>query len=98
MSSESQAIAFVYYQITQLSEQKYGLAVPFAEHNFGLFGRNFSCSNRYQKHYFRVSFAILYLQICIFYHGITSLSSNKCWIDIRCSFLQDDGLPIPDKD
>jgi hypothetical protein len=49
---------FVYYQITQLSEQKYRLAIPFAEHNFGPFGRNFSCSNRYQKHYFIVSFRL----------------------------------------
>jgi hypothetical protein len=32
---------FVYYQITQLSEQKYRLAIPFAEHNFGPFRRNF---------------------------------------------------------
>jgi hypothetical protein len=32
---------FVYYQITQLSEQKYRLAIPFAEHNFGPFGRIF---------------------------------------------------------
>ena len=29
----------VYYQITQLSDQKYKLAIPFAEHNFGPFGR-----------------------------------------------------------
>ena len=29
----------VYYQITQLSDQKYKLALPFAEHNFGPFGR-----------------------------------------------------------
>jgi hypothetical protein len=31
---------FIYYQITQLSEQKYRLAIPFAEHNFRPFGRN----------------------------------------------------------
>jgi hypothetical protein len=30
---------FVYlYQITQLCEQKYRLAIPFAEHNFGPLG------------------------------------------------------------
>ena len=28
----------VYYQITQLSDQKYKLVIPFAEHNFGPFG------------------------------------------------------------
>jgi hypothetical protein len=32
---------FVYYQITQLSEHKYRLAITFAEHNFGPFGRIF---------------------------------------------------------
>jgi hypothetical protein len=52
---------FVYYQITQLSEQKSRLAIPFAEHNFGRFGRNFSCSNRYQKHYLEC-----HLRACIF--------------------------------
>jgi hypothetical protein len=53
---------FVYYhEITQLSEQKYRLAIPFAEHNFGRFGRNFFCSNRYQKHYLE-----WHLRACIF--------------------------------
>jgi hypothetical protein len=31
----------VYYQITQLCDQKYRLATPFAEHNFGPFERIF---------------------------------------------------------
>jgi hypothetical protein len=51
----------VYYQITQLSEQKYRLAVHLAEHNFGPFERIFfiivlfeSLSKHYLECYFRV--------------------------------------------
>jgi hypothetical protein len=65
---------FVYYQITQLSEQKYRLAIPFAEHNFGPFGRIFFVIILFEslsKILFRVFFASLYLQSCIFYHGIS---------------------------
>jgi hypothetical protein len=65
---------FVYYQITQLSEQKYRLAIPFAEHNFGPFRRIFFVIVLFQslsKTLLRVSFASMYLQICIFYHSIS---------------------------
>jgi hypothetical protein len=59
---------FVYYQITQLSEQKYRLAKPFAEHNFGPFRRNFVIGlfQSLSKTQLRVSFTRLYLQICTF--------------------------------
>ena len=59
---------FVYYQITQLSEQKYRLAIPFAEHNFGPFRRNFVIGlfQSLSKTRLRVSFTSLYLQICTF--------------------------------
>jgi hypothetical protein len=58
---QSQARLHVYYQITQLSEQKYIPAVSFAEHNFGPFERIFfvivlfeSLSKRYVECYFRI--------------------------------------------
>jgi hypothetical protein len=64
---------FVYYQIMQLSEQKYRLAIHFAihfaEHNFGPFGHNFFVIVLFQslsKTLIRVSFTSLYLQICTF--------------------------------
>jgi hypothetical protein len=73
--------AIVYYQITQLSEQKYRLAIPFAENNFGPFERIVFVIVLFEsppKTLFRVSFASLYLQICIFYQYI-SVSSK--WVN-----------------
>jgi cellulose synthase/poly-beta-1,6-N-acetylglucosamine synthase-like glycosyltransferase len=67
--------AIVYYQInTRLSEQKYRLAIPFAENNFGPFKHIAFVIALFaspSKTLFRVLFASLYLQICIFYHGIS---------------------------
>ena len=67
--------AIVYYQITRLSEQKYGrLAIPCAENNFGPFEHIAFVIVLFEspsKTLFRVLFASLYLQICIFYHGIS---------------------------
>ena len=68
----------VYYQITQLSEQKYRLSIPFAEHNFGPFGRNFVIVlfQSLSKTLLRVSFnTSLYLQVCTFI-TVSHLSSN----------------------
>jgi hypothetical protein len=64
----------IYYQITQLSEQKYRLAIPFAENNFGPFERIVFVIVLFEspsKTLFRVLFASLYLQICIFYQYIS---------------------------
>ena len=80
----SKSSVFVYYQITQLSEQKYRQAIPFAEHNFGRFGRNFFVIVLFQslsKTLLRVSFTSLYLQICSFIK-VTHLyqATNVGWI------------------
>ena len=64
----------VYYQITQLSEQQCRLSVPFAEHNFGRFGRIFFVIVLFEslsKTLFRVLFSRLYHQIWIFYYHIS---------------------------
>ena len=56
----------ILYQITQLSEQKYRLAVPFAENNFGPFEHIVFVIVLLEsplKTLFRVLFASLYLQI-----------------------------------
>ena len=59
---------------TRLSEQKYRLAIPFAENNFGPFKHIAFLIVLFEspsKTLFRVLFAYLYHQICIFYHGIS---------------------------
>ena len=60
----------VYYQITQLSDQKYKLVIPFAEHNFGPFGRVFIAIFLFESLsitlYGVFILSSLYLQICIF--------------------------------
>jgi hypothetical protein len=64
----------ILYQITQLSEQKYRLAIPFAENNFGPFEHIVFVIVLFEspsKTLFRVLFASLYLQICIFYQYIS---------------------------
>jgi hypothetical protein len=64
----------ILYQIMQLSEQKYRLAVPFAENNFGPFEHIIFVIVLLEsplKTLFRVLFASLYLQICIFYQYIS---------------------------
>jgi hypothetical protein len=64
--------AIIYYQITQLSEQKYRLA--FAENNFSPFEHIVFVIVLFEspsKTLFRVLFASLYLQICIFYQYIS---------------------------
>ena len=64
----------ILYQITQLSEQQYRLAVPFAENNFGPFEDIVFVTVFLEsplKTLFRVLFASLYLQICIFYQYIS---------------------------
>jgi hypothetical protein len=68
--------AIIYYQITQLSEQKYRLAIPFAENNFGPFEHIVFVIVLFEspsKTLLRVLFASLYLQICIFYQYIPFL-------------------------
>jgi hypothetical protein len=63
----------ILYQITQLSEQKYRLAIPFAENNFGPFEHIVFAIVLFEspsKTLLRVLFASLYLQICIFYQYI----------------------------
>jgi hypothetical protein len=62
---------FVYYQITQLSEQNYRLAIPFVEHNFGPFGRNFVIVlfQSLSKTLLRVSFNT---SLCIFKSALLS--------------------------
>ena len=64
----------ILYQITQLSEQKYRLAIPFAENNFGPFEHIVFVIVLFEspsKTLFRVLFPRLYLQICIFYQYIS---------------------------
>jgi hypothetical protein len=64
------------YQITQLSEQKYRLVIPFAENNFGPFAHIVFVIVLFEspsKTLLRVLFASLYLQICIFYQYILFL-------------------------
>jgi hypothetical protein len=64
----------ILYQITQLSEQQYRLAVPFAENNFGPFEDIVFVTVFLEsplKTLFRVLFASLYLQIYIFYQYIS---------------------------
>jgi hypothetical protein len=62
------------YQIMQLSEQKYKLAIPFAKNNFGPFEHIVFVIVLFEspsKTLFRVLFASPYLQICIFYQYIS---------------------------
>jgi hypothetical protein len=57
-----------------LSEQKYRLVIPFAENNFGPFAHIVFVIVLFEspsKTLFRVLFASLYLQICIFYQYIS---------------------------
>jgi hypothetical protein len=64
----------ILYQITQLSEQKYKLAIPFAENNFGPFEHIVFVIILFEspsKTLFRMLLASLYLQICIFYQYIS---------------------------
>ena len=64
----------ILYQITQLSEQKYRLAIPFAENNFGPFQHIVFVIVLFEtpsKTLFTVLFPRLYLQICIFYQYIS---------------------------
>jgi hypothetical protein len=64
----------IYYQIMQLSEQKYRLAIPFAENNFGPFEHVVFVIVLFEspsKTLFRVLFASLYHQIYIFYQYIS---------------------------
>jgi hypothetical protein len=76
----------ILYQITQLSEQKYKLAIHFAENNFGPFEHIIFVIVLFEspsKTLFRVFFASLYLQICIFYQYI-SISCpivNSKWVN-----------------
>jgi hypothetical protein len=66
----------ILYQITQLSEQKYRLAILFAENNFGPFEHIVFVIVLFEsplKTLFRVLFPRLYLQICIFYQYIPFL-------------------------
>ena len=59
-----------------LSEQKYRLAIPFAENNFGPFAHIVFVIVLFEspsKTLLRVLFASLYLQICIFYQYIPFL-------------------------
>jgi hypothetical protein len=63
----------ILYQIMQLSEQKYSLAIPFAENNFGPFEHIVFVIVLFKspsKHYLEL-FASLYFQICIFYQYIS---------------------------
>jgi hypothetical protein len=67
----------ILYQITQLSAQKYRLAIPFTENNFGPFEHIvfvIVLLESPSKTLSRVLFASLYLQICIF---ISILSDCK---------------------
>jgi hypothetical protein len=94
---------FVYSQITQLSEQKYRLAIPFAEHNFGPFGRNFFVIVLFQslsKTLLRVSFTSLYLQVCTFsFITVTHLYQAILATNVGLIFVvHSSRLPIPDKD
>jgi hypothetical protein len=62
-------VAFVYYQITQL-------VIPFAEHNFSPLRRIFFVIVLFEslfKTLFGVLISSLYLQIFIFYFGISSV-------------------------
>ena len=75
MAFESQK-TIILYQITQLSERKYRLAIPFAENNFGPFEHIVFVIVLFEspsKTLLRVLFASLYLQICIFYQYIPFL-------------------------
>jgi hypothetical protein len=74
----------ILYQNTQLSEEKYGLAIPFAENNFGPFEHIVFVIVLFEspsKTLCGVLFACLYLQICIFYQYISiscPTMSSKC--------------------
>jgi hypothetical protein len=64
--------AIIYYQITQLSEQKYRLAIPFTENNCGPFEHIVFVIVLFESpSKIRVLFASLYLQIFIFYQYIS---------------------------
>jgi hypothetical protein len=63
----------IYYHITHLFEQKYRLAIPFAENNFGPFEHILFVIVLFESppKTLWVLFARLYLQMCIFYHDIS---------------------------
>jgi hypothetical protein len=70
----------------QLPEQKYRLAVPFAENNFGPFEHIVFVIVLFEspsKTLFRVLFASLYLQICIFYQyiSISCATVSSKWVN-----------------
>ena len=76
MAFESQK-TIILYQITQLSDRKYRLAIPFAENNFGPFEHIVFVIVLFEspsKTLLRVLFASMDLQICIFYQYIHFLS------------------------
>ena len=76
---ESQASSCI-IKFTQLSEQKYRLAIPFAEHNFGPFGRNYVIVlfQSLSKTLLRVSFTEEPVSSSLhFYHGITSIKQHS---------------------
>ena len=80
--------SIILYQITQLSEQKYRLAIPFAENNFGPFEHIvfvIVLLESPSKSLFRVLFASLYLQICIFYQyiSISCPTVSSKWVNLN---------------
>jgi hypothetical protein len=70
MAFESQARSYINIKLrNQLSDQKYKLAIPFAEHNFGPFGRIFIAIFLFESSVTLCGvfiFSSLYPQICIF--------------------------------
>jgi hypothetical protein len=78
----------ILYQITQLSEQKYRLAILFAENNFGPFEHIVFVIVLFEspsKTLFSVLFSSLYLEISIFYQYISiscPIVSSK-WVNLN---------------
>ena len=73
MAFEGQARSYV-IKLRNCLNQQYRLAIPFAEYNFGPFGRIFFVRDLFEslsKVLFRVIFSRLYLEICIFYDRIS---------------------------
>jgi hypothetical protein len=85
----------ILYQITQLSEQKYRLAIHFAENDFGPFEHIVFVIVLLEsplKILFIVVFASLYLQICIFYQyiSISCPTVSSKWVNPNRKY---DGKP-----
>ena len=111
MSFENPASSYI-IKLRNCLNKIYRLAIPFAENNFGPFGRIFFVRNRLVPIAIKnTTWSVICKPVSSnlhllsryfhFYHGIcvsiTSLSCNKCWIYILCSFFKTMGLPIPDK-